>query len=76
MDKRINRLGRKGMVWATGRQRSLVQSWHQGIKYLDGVSRNKSMKDVKREFLSELPEDADFDEVMDLIGQGNILPCE
>lgn len=41
-----------------------------GLRYLDGVSRNKSLKDIKREFLAELPQSADFDEVMELIGTG------
>lgn len=47
----------------------------RGIKYLDGASRNKSLRDVKREFLAELPEDAGFDEVMDLIGQSTFSPA-
>ncbi len=45
-----------------------------GVKYLDGGSRNRPLKDVKREFLAELPEDADFDEVLDLLGSGTFSP--
>jgi hypothetical protein len=47
----------------------------RGIKYLDGSSRHKSLKDIKREFLSELPQDAGFDEVLDLIGSGTFSPA-
>lgn len=38
----------------------------RGIKYLDGTSRNRPLKDIKKALLSELPEDADFDEVLDI----------
>jgi hypothetical protein len=41
-----------------------------GIKYLDGNSRNRPLKDIKREFLAQLPENADFDEVMELAKDG------
>jgi hypothetical protein len=53
-----------------GASEALAALGIRGIKYLDGVSRNKPLRDVKREFLAELPEDADFNEVMDLIGDG------
>jgi hypothetical protein len=46
-----------------------------GIKYLDGQSRNRPLKQIKREFLDQLPEDADFDEVLDLIGTGTFAPA-
>lgn len=42
----------------------------RGIKYLDGNSRNRSIKDIKKAFLAELEEDAGFDDVMDLVGTG------
>jgi len=42
----------------------------RGIKYLDGASRNRSMKDISKAFLAALPEDAEFDEVIELIGSG------
>jgi hypothetical protein len=45
-----------------------------GIRYLDGGSRNRPLKQVKREFLAQLPEDADFNEVLDLIGSGTFSP--
>jgi hypothetical protein len=48
----------------------LLEAGIKGIKYLDGQSRYKPLRDVKREFLAELPEDAEFDEVMALIGTG------
>lgn len=45
-----------------------------GNRYLDGQSRNRPLKDIKREFLDELPEDADFSEVSDMIGTGRFSP--
>jgi hypothetical protein len=36
----------------------------RGIKYLDGSSRHRPIKDIKSAFLKELPEDADFDDVL------------
>jgi hypothetical protein len=42
----------------------------KGIKYLDGLSRNKALRDVKGAFLEALPEDADFAQVMALLGTG------
>jgi hypothetical protein len=49
---------------------ALLAAGIRGIKFMDGTSRNKALRDVKREFLAELPEDADFDEVMELVGTG------
>lgn len=46
-----------------------------GIKYLDGQSRNKPLKDIKREFLEELPQDAEIDDVMGLLGSGTFSPA-
>ena len=46
----------------------------RGIRYLDGLSRNRPLKEIKAEFLAELPEDAEFDEVMDLVGTGRFSP--
>ena len=45
-----------------------------GIKYLDGSSRNKPLRDIKREFLNELPENASVEDVTDLIGTGKFSP--
>ena len=45
-----------------------------GLRYLDGDSRNRPLKEIKREFLNELPEDAEFSEVEDLIGTGKFSP--
>ena len=45
-----------------------------GIRFLDGASRNRPLKDIKREFLAELPEDANFDDVSELIGTGKFSP--
>lgn len=45
-----------------------------GNRYLDGQSRNRPLKDIKREFLAELPEDADASEVAELIGTGKFSP--
>lgn len=46
----------------------------RGIRYLDGSSRNRPLKDIKAEFLAELPEDADTDEVMEMVGTGRFSP--
>ena len=46
----------------------------RGIKYLDGSSRNRPLKEIKAEFLAELPEDADTAEVMELVGTGRFSP--
>jgi hypothetical protein len=46
-----------------------------GIKYMDGASRNRPLRELKREFLKELPQDADFDEVTDLFGTGTFSPA-
>jgi GNAT superfamily N-acetyltransferase len=46
-----------------------------GIKYMDGASRNRPLRELKREFLKELPQDAEFDEVLDLIGSGTFSPA-
>ena len=45
-----------------------------GLRYLDGVSRHRPLKDIKREFLAELPEDADFADVVELLGTGALSP--
>jgi len=42
----------------------------RGIKYLDGSSRHRPMREIKQAFLDELPEDATFEDVTDLIGTG------
>lgn len=41
-----------------------------GIKYLDGISRNKPIKDVKKSFTSVMPDDASFEEVADYLQDG------
>ncbi len=46
----------------------------RGIKYLDGSSRNRPLREVEAEFLAELPEDAEIDEVQELIGTGKFSP--
>lgn len=45
-----------------------------GLRYLDGQSRRRPLKDVKREFLAELPEDATNAEVQAKIGTGTFSP--
>lgn len=42
-----------------------------GLRYSDGPSRNKPLNQIKKEFLEVLPEDADIDEVSELIGTGH-----
>ena len=57
-----------------GASKSLLQEGIPGIQYLDQVSRNKPLKDIKREFLNELPENASIDEVVELLGTGTFSP--
>ena len=45
-----------------------------GLKYFDGMSRNKPTKDIKKSFQDELPDDAEFDEIDDLLGTGHFSP--
>ena len=45
-----------------------------GLKYYDGKSRNKPLKEIKESFLTELPEYADIDEVVELFGKGHFSP--
>lgn len=42
----------------------------RGNKYLDGASRNRPLKEIKRAFLDALPEDADGTELVGLLGSG------
>lgn len=46
----------------------------RGIKYLDGTSRNRPIRDIKKAFLDALSEDAEFDDVTDMIGTGTFSP--
>ena len=46
----------------------------RGIKYLDGMSRNRPLREIKREFLDQLPEDSDIADVEALIGTGAFSP--
>lgn len=84
-------LGGPVMAQATGRDLYKILAKHQkgdeaaskylhslgvrGVKYLDGDSRRRPLRDLKREFLAELPEDADFDEVTELLGTGTFSPA-
>ena len=52
----------------------LLSEGVRGIKYLDGSSRNRPFRDIKREFLAELPENAEIDEVSEMIGTGAFSP--
>jgi hypothetical protein len=45
-----------------------------GNKYLDQMSRNKPLADIKKAFLDVIPENADFNEVMELIGTSAFTP--
>jgi len=45
-----------------------------GLKYYDGKSRNKPLKEIKESFLTELPEDAGIDEIVELFGKGHFSP--
>lgn len=55
---------------AEAASKALHDAGVRGIKYLDGSSRNRPIKEIKQAFLSELPEDAGFAEVMELVGTG------
>ena len=52
----------------------LSESGIKGIKYLDGNSRNRPMRDVKAQFLNELPEDAEIDDVIELLDGDTFSP--
>lgn len=54
--------------------KELLAAGIPGIKYLDGSSRHRSLRDLKREFLAELPEDASVEDVLELIGTGTFSP--
>lgn len=41
-----------------------------GIKYLDRQSRNKPLRDIKNEFLAQLPEDAEVSDVIEMLDDG------
>ena len=45
-----------------------------GLRYFDGMSRNKPLKEIKRDFLDALPEDADMEDVSVLFGKGHFKP--
>jgi len=46
-----------------------------GLKYYDGMSRNRPLNQIKRAFLDELPEYADIEDVTELIGTGHFSPA-
>lgn len=50
--------------------RELRAAGIRGIKYLDGSSRNRPLREMKRAFLDALPEDAQFEDLVGLIGSG------
>lgn len=49
---------------------ALKEAGIRGIKYLDGQSRNRPLKEIKRAFLDALPEDAERADVMAMLGTG------
>jgi hypothetical protein len=54
-----------------GASKALGRAGIPGLKYYDGKSRNKPLKEIKESFLTELPEYADIDEVVELFGKGH-----
>jgi len=52
----------------------LEEAGIKGIKYLDGNSRSRPMRDVKAQFLDELPEDAEIDDVIELLDGDTFSP--
>lgn len=65
-------VGRIGLIKDGNRAASeaLKAAGIRGNKYLDGVSRNRPLKEIKRAFLDALPEDADGTELVGLLGSG------
>jgi hypothetical protein len=54
--------------------KNLGEAGIPGLKYYDGKSRNKPLKEIKESFLTELPEDAGIDEIVELFGKGHFSP--
>lgn len=46
----------------------------RGIKYLTGDSRNKPLKDIRREVFEALPDDAEFSDVEEVLESGKVKP--
>lgn len=55
---------------ARDRTAALRAAGIKGVRYLDGASRNRPFKDIKKDFLDALPEDAEFADVQDAIDEG------
>ncbi|MDP4546475.1 LPD38 domain-containing protein [Marinobacter sp. MDS2] len=54
--------------------RRLAELGIPGLRYLDGSSRHRSFKEIRDEFLTELPEDAEIEDVVELFGTGAFSP--
>ena len=63
---------------AEGASNALNEAGIPGIRYFDGQSRVTGIprKKVISNFLDELPEDAEFDEVMELVGTGHFSKAQ
>ena len=48
----------------------LMEAGIPGMRYLDGNSRNRPLKDIKKDFLDALPEDAEIEDVKQAIADG------
>ena len=64
----------EGKLGKRGASEALAKAGIPGLKYFDGMSRNKPTKDIKKSFQDELPDDAGFDEIDDLFGTGHFSP--
>jgi hypothetical protein len=53
---------------------ALAAAGIRGIRYLDGNSRNRPLRDIKRDFLEALPENAEFEDVAEAIQDGAFNP--
>lgn len=53
-----------------GTSEALREAGIPGIRFLDGPSRNRPFNSIRREFLSALPEDAEFDDVDAAVADG------
>ena len=52
----------------------LLAAGIRGIRYLDGASRNRPLRDIKRDFLNALPENAEFEDVQAAMEDGTFNP--
>jgi len=78
IDYDANELGQSTYSRISGspkdKSKKLLSSGIKGIRYFDGESKNRPYKEIKKEFLKELPEDASIEDVNQAIGDGAFNP--